>query len=228
MPTAATTNVVPVPRRQRSRSTAKTRSLPIAAPILFCPPTHNPHVGFEGTDSVREPPIQLLGEYWGNSDGSPDQQPVLGINCTGGSPNFLIFFLDVTVGTETTGEWNECSGSGVTLSNPTAFDELLSNAGFYLSDSSIPLDALNFGDFPPPANQAADLPIYPVSTGVSCPPAPASAWASRSPLRSQSLPPAWPGCLLALERRGGCAAHGWIGGCRIHLCSSPERRRGSV
>jgi len=114
----------------------------------------NPHFGFEGTDGS---PLQLLNEYWGYDDGSTDLLSTLGITCQGGGSEFIVFFAEIN---QATGEWNECQGSGVMLTNPTGLDELLSHVGFYLSDTSIPLDTLNFGDFPPPdqpGSQFTDL-----------------------------------------------------------------------
>jgi hypothetical protein len=107
----------------------------------------SPHFGFEGVD----PPI--LSQYWTYSDGSLGPQPALGITCTPGGSNFLVFFAEVTVGGQTVGEWNECQGSGITLTNSTNRAEVLSNVGYYLSTTDIPLDSLNFASFPPP-NQA--------------------------------------------------------------------------
>ena len=61
-----------------------------------------------------------------------------------------MFFAKVTVGGQTVGEWNECQGGGITLTNSTNSSVVPSDVRYYLSTTSTPLDSLNFADFPPP------------------------------------------------------------------------------
>jgi hypothetical protein len=72
-----------------------------------------------------------------------------------GPISYATFFADVTCSGQTQGQWNEVAfltGTIPTLAlnNPTDCTEQLSNVGFILSDTHIPLDDLNFGGEPPP------------------------------------------------------------------------------
>lgn len=69
--------------------------------------------------------------------------------------SFATLFADITSDDQTTGTWDEVAFETRTrptliLTNPTDFTETLSDVGFLLSDTHIPLDSLNFGGEPPP------------------------------------------------------------------------------
>jgi hypothetical protein len=72
-----------------------------------------------------------------------------------GLVSFATLFADIASNGDTTGTWDEVAFETRTrptliLTNPTDFTETLSDVGFLLSDTHIPLDSLNFGGEPPP------------------------------------------------------------------------------
>ena len=72
-----------------------------------------------------------------------------------GLVSFATLFADITSGDQTTGTWDEVAFQTRTqptliLSNPTDLTETLSDVGFLISGTHIPLDSLNFGGEPPP------------------------------------------------------------------------------
>jgi hypothetical protein len=69
--------------------------------------------------------------------------------------DWIVFFTKVTDPGPTVGMWSEEPFDGstaptVTLTNDMAGSDTLSGAGYYISESYIPLDQLNFGSNPPP------------------------------------------------------------------------------
>jgi hypothetical protein len=78
---------------------------------------------------------------------------------TTGTMNYVIFFADVTIGGNTTGQWFETpmlvdTGTlpQITVTDTSARQVTLSNVGFLLSPTLIPLDNLNYMDYPPPGS----------------------------------------------------------------------------
>lgn len=131
---------------------------------FFCaggPPCNGlPHFGL---DSPEVDALQVINQYWA---GEPfNQLPSLtvdGPQLTGPTPDWAVVFADVTSGGNTVGQWWEVpyttdTGPLLRFLNNTAAGETLSNVGFLLSSTEIPLDALNFGTFPPPGQPGSRL-----------------------------------------------------------------------
>jgi hypothetical protein len=122
-----------------------------------------PHFGFQGMNGTT-----ILDEYWGiHIEGlnGTEEMPTLSVsNPQVAGLDFLwaILFADVTFADPTCsdsgkagGEWFEdkyAFGASPTwtLANPTKCIEALSDVGYFLSSTEIPLDDLNFGSEPPP------------------------------------------------------------------------------
>ncbi len=91
-----------------------------------------------------------------------------------------IFFANVTQGGMTVGEWIEVPYTGAP---PTFSPRLttggagtLSNVGYFLSDTLIPLDQLNIQDYPPPGTSNSPFIAAPQYDGPVSAPQP-STWA---------------------------------------------------
>ncbi len=141
-------------------------SSPITNTDVFCyggagaPCNHMPHFGFDGllnpcfgeTCST----LQIIDQFW--TDEPTVTFPSLtfgGPPLTGPTVAWEIVFADVTRGGTTIGQWFEMPYTTdhspiFSFTNNTAAPELLSNVGFFLSPTEIPLDDLNFGTDSPP------------------------------------------------------------------------------
>ena len=128
-------------------------SHPVLPPYTFSyGPSANgePHFGVDG-DSVQP---MVLSENW--SSGSPlPSVSVVGPNATGPNLNYEIIFAAVTSGGQTTGEWfelpfNAGSTPVFTFVNDTSNPITLSNVGYHISPTQLPLDLLNWPNTPPP------------------------------------------------------------------------------
>jgi hypothetical protein len=117
-----------------------------------------PHVGLSSSPSGPAS-LDLLSQTWSNSSSSftlPGGVSVSVVN-GGATDPFAIFFAQVTSGRLTSGEWFELPYTAgtvprLTLANYTSSAETLSDAGYYLSPTQIPLDDLNFGSNSPPGS----------------------------------------------------------------------------
>ena len=84
----------------------------------------------------------------------------------GGSTSFVTFFATVTSGSQSTGQWFEVpyttgTSPQLTLTNYTSSNETLSNVGYMLSPTLIPLDNLNYGTLPPPGTPGSPFSSLP-------------------------------------------------------------------
>lgn len=123
-------------------------------------PTSNglPHIGLDGGDST--PPLHILSQGWSNSATTyslPAVSASVSPMPTGmGAVDYAILFANVTANGSTVGQWFELpyhdTGAPFTMTftNYTSTSETLSDVGFMSSPTLIPLDQLNFGDYPPP------------------------------------------------------------------------------
>jgi hypothetical protein len=122
-----------------------------------------PHIGL---DKGTPPPggFNVLSAAWSDT-GSPTvgNVPILSFsaNPAAGPPDllnagFIVVFVEATHNGVTSGMWDELpfqeNGKSliVTLSNFTADGLVLSDAGYFISPTQIPLDDLNFSGYPPP------------------------------------------------------------------------------
>jgi PEP-CTERM motif len=121
--------------------------------------SNDPHFGFAG-DTV---PLINIAQAWNYGVDGTQTLPNLSIACPAASgpvDQYAVFFAEVsTVNGDAIepggGQWTECGVSADTnlaflLTNTTLMTEELSDVGFFLSDISIPLDALNLGGTLPP------------------------------------------------------------------------------
>lgn len=114
-----------------------------------------PHVGLDGTAGNLS--LSIISQAWSNTSSS-QATPALTVanpNPPGGSTSFVTFFATVTSGSQSTGQWFEVpyttgTSPQLTLTNYTSSNETLSNVGYMLSPTLIPLDNLNFNTLPPP------------------------------------------------------------------------------
>ena len=90
---------------------------------------------------------------------------------TGTPTQFITVFANVTSGGQTTGTWLEqpytSGGPMPMLTNFTNQPLTLSNVGFFLSPTEIPLDNLNFGDMPPPGSPGSTFTPIPGDDGMT-------------------------------------------------------------
>lgn len=129
----------------------------------------DPHFGFEGTPGA---PLVNISQFWTYGEEVTQQLANLSAACpavTGADLHYAVFFADVAILSESDGgQWTECAfpigtNPQFLLTNSTLFDEQLSNVGFLLSDTMIPLDFLNLGMTPPPGQPGSaftDLPQF--------------------------------------------------------------------
>jgi hypothetical protein len=115
-----------------------------------------PHIGLNGSvgGSVPGggPGLKIVSETWMNSGTSSSMSvPALSVMVTppttSGAVNYVTFFAAVTSGGQTSGAWYEipytpASSQQLKLINFTSSTETLSNVGFMLSPTEIPLDSI--------------------------------------------------------------------------------------
>jgi hypothetical protein len=122
-------------------------------------PGHPPHFGLDpSAANGTGPKISVVSQGWSNGP-SKKLTPAVSVSAPTVAANavgikYQIFFANVTQGSQTVGEWFEIpyTGASPPTITPTVYtggNVTLSNAGFQLSNTMIPLDNLNFGDYPP-------------------------------------------------------------------------------
>jgi hypothetical protein len=120
----------------------------------------DPHFGLDPTAANGSgPSFKVLSQAWSNN-ATKTQLPSLTVNAPTlgvGTVNYVTFFADVTSNGQTVGQWFEVPYTGGTPPSfapqlYTAGNATLSNVGFMLSPTQIPLDQLNFGTEPPPGS----------------------------------------------------------------------------
>ena len=145
-------------------------------------PTQNgmPHFGLDGTVgapvSGGGPAFTVLSQKW--SDGGSNNTPLPSLTLdvknppASGKVKFISFFADVTSGGQTSGQWFEIpytpgTAPKLVVTNYTNMPETLSNVGYVLSPTQIPLDQLNFSDYPPPGSPNSPYTPLPQYDGQS-------------------------------------------------------------
>jgi hypothetical protein len=141
-------------------------SFPIFNTDQFCygPPNSPcnslPHFGLEGSEvscvGNNCTPFIVVNQFW--IDGPAPPLPGLtldGSDLTGQTVGWAVVYADSNAGGELAGQWFEVPYTTdyfplLTLTNHMGFAETLSNIGFFLSPTQIPLGDLNFGLFSPP------------------------------------------------------------------------------
>lgn len=137
-----------------------------------------PHFGLDGSHGANitggGPAFQVISQTWGDTtnSGNTTATPSLSVDVknppSSGPVDYIVFYANVTSAGATTGQWFELpftlnTSPQLTLTNYTGSSETLSNAGYFISDTLIPLDNLNFGLTPPPGSSNspfAPLPQY--------------------------------------------------------------------
>ena len=114
-----------------------------------------PTLSVLGPLDIQVTPESLTSSNDDSGDDMGDTFLVTNPEPPGGPISYATFFADVSCGDQTEGQWNEVPFlTGTTpilaLTNPTSCLERLSNVGFLLSITHIPLDDLNFAMEPPP------------------------------------------------------------------------------
>jgi hypothetical protein len=155
-----------------------TGSNPILSSYTFNSPNKLPNFGLDGSvgSSVSGggPSFKVLSQSWSNGS-STTPLPDLSATVSGptGSPvKYLTVFADVTSNGSTVGQWFEIpyvagTTPKLTLTNYTSSNETLSNVGFMTSPTLIPLDNLNFNDYPPPGSPGSTFTPLPSFDGQS-------------------------------------------------------------
>lgn len=146
-------------------------------------PGNPPHFGLDpSSSSPNGPTLTMLSQYWTNGmtqsslPGVSTSPPTLGV----GTVKYDIFFANVTQGGMTVGEWIEVPYTGTPpIFSPrltTGGAGTLSNVGYYISETLIPLDQLNIQDYPPPGMGTSPFTATPQYDGSVNAPEP-STWA---------------------------------------------------
>jgi hypothetical protein len=138
------------------------------------PSPKGPHFGLQPSSSDQNGPVMTaLSESWDNLPSLPVidvNNPSLG----SGTVEYAIVFTQVSSNGSTTGNWFEIPYTGtlppITLTNPTGTSETLSDAGYQLSPTLIPLDNLNFGTDPPPGYPGSPFTPTPQLDGATVSP----------------------------------------------------------
>lgn len=122
-----------------------------------------PHFGVDGSNgggtSGSGPTLTILDQYW--SEPSPTHLPSLTVSMPtlSGSAtdiDYLMFYADVTASGSTAGQWFETPFDGsqpppsITLTDDTSNPITLSNTGYFITETYLPLDDLNYPTNPPP------------------------------------------------------------------------------
>jgi hypothetical protein len=133
---------------------------PIPLGFHFAPPNSGngqPHLGLD----VGTPPpggYPVVSEAWSFSGGGSAALPALSAYVTpapGTTGKFVAIFAEAQFAGVTVGTWFEfplLAGASptISISNNSSSPLTLSDVGFLISPTEIPLDQLNFQDFPPP------------------------------------------------------------------------------
>jgi hypothetical protein len=136
------------------------------------PSPKGPHFGIQPSASDQNGPmLTAVSEDWN----SLPSLPIINVTnpplAPGKTVKYDIFFTQVTSGGNTTGGWYEVPYTGslpqIQFSNPTATSETLSDVGYQLSPTLIPLDNLNFGTDPPPGFPGSTFTPTPQFDGTS-------------------------------------------------------------
>lgn len=155
-----------------------TGSNPILSSYTFPTGNGQPNFGLSGAVgapvSGGGPTLDVISTAWSNNMTSTSLPAVTASSppTSPGTLKYAIFFANVTSGGQTTGQWFEIpytttSPPSLTLTNYTGSSETLSNVGYQLSPTLIPLDNLNFGNDPPPGYPGSPFTPLPSADGQS-------------------------------------------------------------
>ena len=158
-----------------------TGSNPVMSSYTFGSGNGLPNVGIDGSvgSSVSGggPALKLLSQSWSNGSMTTQLPTLTGSvpGTLGSNVKYVSIFANVTSNGQTVGEWFELpytSGTApqFTVTNFTGSNETLSNVGFQLSPTLIPLDNLNFGTDPPPGSPGSTYMPLPSFDGTSLSP----------------------------------------------------------
>jgi hypothetical protein len=134
-----------------------------------------PHFGLDGTrgSSITGggPEFDVISDMWTTMPVFPSVS-VVGPNATGPAVKYGEIFADVTSGVLTVGEWFELPFNAgtdpvFTFVNHTPNPITVSNVGFFVSDTYIPLDNLNFGHESPPDQPGSPYRSIPADNGIT-------------------------------------------------------------
>ena len=133
-----------------------TGSNPITSSTEFGFENGLPHLGLSSSPSGPAA-LDIISQTWSNSSSSFALPGGVSVSVVNGSPAdpFVVLFAAVTSNGNTVGQWFELPYTAGTtpqlaITNYTANAETLSDVGYFLSSTQIPLDDLNFGLAPPP------------------------------------------------------------------------------
>ena len=136
-----------------------------------------PHFGLDPTTASAPvgQSLNVLSPYWSNGTLTMTLPGLSASLANGGitptSDPFAIIFADVTSDGNTVGTWFELpytsSSPMVTLTNYTSSAETLSDVGYFLSPTEIPLDQLNYGHEPPPGTNGSPFTPLPGLDGTT-------------------------------------------------------------
>ena len=120
------------------------------------------------------PAFSVVSQDWSNGSNTTPLPTVSAKNpgTLGPTVKYITFFAQVKSNGTTIDQWFEVpytagTSPSLTLTNYTSSPETLSNVGFMLSPTLIPLDNLNFGDDPPPGAPSSTLTPLPSYDGQS-------------------------------------------------------------
>jgi hypothetical protein len=155
-----------------------TGSNPILSSYSFPTGNGKPNFGLSGAVgapvSGGGPTIDILSHAWSNNMTSTSL-PAVTVSSpptSPGSVKYITLFAQVTSNGQNVDQWFEvpyAAGTSpkLTLTNYTGSSETLSNVGFQLSPTLIPLDNLNYNDYPPPGSPNSPFTPLPSADGQS-------------------------------------------------------------
>jgi hypothetical protein len=151
-----------------------TGSNPISSTSSFDFGNGLPHFGLGASDLPQA--LDILSQAWSNTTTSTTGAPLPSVSVTvtatlPAADPYAIVFVDATSNGSTVGQWFELPFTGTspqaTLTNSTSVSETLSNVGYYISPTLIPLDNLNFNDYPPPGTAGSPFTPLPSVDGTT-------------------------------------------------------------
>jgi hypothetical protein len=155
-----------------------TGSNPVLSSYSFGDGNGLPNVGINGSlgspIAGGGPAVNVVSQDWSNGSNTTQLPTVSAKNpgTLGPTVNYITFFAQVTSNGTTADQWFEVpytagTSPKLTLTNYTGSNETLSNVGFMLSPTLIPLDNLNFGNDPPPGALGSTFTPLPSFDGQS-------------------------------------------------------------
>jgi hypothetical protein len=134
-----------------------------------------PHFGLDSSSSGGTS-VTMTSQKWSDQHNTQStSSPALSIKgpATSGTHfKYVNFYVNVTAGGQTTGQWfevpfNTGTSPKITLTNGSTDNLTLSNSGYFISPTLIPLDNLNFNSDPPPGMSGSHYQSLPSLDGQS-------------------------------------------------------------